>query len=97
MSTKLITQTTCLKDVRQIIYEIYDAEVSATHYLDYANMEKKPEETYHNFFNRLVGFVQQHLPDDSVTTEGVSSPDAGEKMSIGLLDSITGYSQLIRD
>ena len=88
VSTKLITQTTCLKDVWQIIYEIYDAEVSTTHYLDYAAMEKKPEETYRNFFNRLVGFVQQHLPENSVSAEGVSSPITGERMSIGLLDSI---------
>ena len=88
VSTKLVSQATCMRDTWQIIYEIYDADVCRTHYLDYASMEKKPEETYRNFFNRLVGFAQQHLPTERVSAEGVSSPPTGEVMSIGLLDSI---------
>ena len=51
-------------------------------------MERLPQETYRNFFNRLVGFVRQHLPDTSVTAEGITSPAGGETLSIGLIVSI---------
>ena len=88
VAEKLKAETTNMKTVWAIIYEIYDAEISTNHYLDYAFMERLPQETYRNFFNRLVGFVRQHLPDTSVTAEGITSPAGGETLSIGLLDSI---------
>ena len=85
---KLNTESTDMISVWDIIYEIYDAEVDTTNYLDYATMVKQPEETYRNFFNRLVGFVRQHLPRKKIEAEGISSPSSGETLSIGLLDSI---------
>ena len=88
IADKLKTETTCMTDVWNIIYEVYDAEVSTTHYLDYATMSRNPQETYRNYYNRLVGFVRQHLPKSAITAEGVTSPRAGEVMSIALLDSI---------
>ena len=84
----LKTRARCMKDVWDILYEIYDAEVDTTHYLDYATMHRDPQESYRNFFNRLVGFVRQHLPRGEFTAEGVSSGRDGEDMSISLLDSI---------
>ena len=89
VADKIISESTNMVSVWKIIYEIYDAEISTTLYLDYATMMKYPEETYRNYHNRLVGFVKQHLPTDQVTAEGVSSPPTGERMTIGLLDSIT--------
>ena len=62
IAEKLITQSTNMLTVWSIIYELYDAEISTSHYLDYATMAKFPEETYRNFHNRLVGLVRQHLP-----------------------------------
>ena len=38
----LKTETTCMKDVWDILYEVYDAELSTTHYLDYAMMTHEP-------------------------------------------------------
>ena len=43
IADKLKTETTCMTDVWNIIYEVYDAEVSTTHYLDYATMESRTE------------------------------------------------------
>ena len=88
VSDSLKTRARCMKDVWDIIYEIYDAELDTTHYLDYATMHRDPQESYRNFFNRLVGFVRQHLPRSEYTAEGVSSGADGEAMSISLLDSI---------
>ena len=75
-----------MESVGCIIYEIYDAEINTVHYLDYATMSRKPEETYRNYFNRLVGFVRQHLPKTQIEAEGVKSN--GETITIALLDAI---------
>ena len=88
VADKLNNESTCMSSVWKIVYEIYDAEIDTSHYLDYANMTKLPEETYRNFFNRLVGFVRQHLPNERIEAEGVVSPNTGESLTIGLLDSI---------
>ena len=89
VAEKLKMETTDMKSAWAIIYEIYDAEIDTAHYLDYALMKKLPEETYRSFFNRLVGFVRQHLPDRQTQAEGITSPIGGEQLTIGLLDSIT--------
>ena len=85
---KLKNESTDMQTAWEIIYEIYDAEINTAHYLDFASMTRLPQETYRNFFNRLVGFVQQHLPKGQLSAEGVTSPVRGEQLTIGLLDSI---------
>ena len=85
---KLLQESTSMTSVWTIIYDIYDVEINTTHYLDYATMTRNPQETYRNFYNRLVGFVRQHLPHNSVEAEGVKSPSTGETLTIGLLDAI---------
>ena len=88
VTEKLLVETTNLESVWSIIYEIYDAELVTTNYLDYAFMTRESGETYRNFYNRLVGFTRQHLPQTRVSAEGVISPDGGEELTVGLLDSI---------
>ena len=89
VSEKLLSEATSMKTTWNIIYEIYDVEINTTHFLDYATMARNPGESYRGFFNRLVGFVRQHLPTDQINAEGVQSPTTGESLSIGLLDAIT--------
>ena len=89
VSDKLNSESTSLQSAWDIIYEIYDVEVNTTHFLDYATMSKDPQETYRGFFNRLVGFVRQHLPREKYEAEGVKCTSSGEILTIGLLDAIT--------
>ena len=86
---KLQAETTSLQSAWDILYEIYDVEVNTTHFLDYATMAKEPQETYRGYFNRLVGFVRQHLPRAKFEAEGVKCSDRGESLTIGLLDAVT--------
>ena len=51
-------------------------------------MKREPEETYRSFYNRLVGFMRQHLPQQAVNVEGISSPPNGEHLTVALLDAI---------
>ena len=66
VSDKLKSESTGIQSVWDIIYELYDAELSTTNYMDYATMGKEPNETYCNYYNRLVGFVRQHLPNTAM-------------------------------
>ena len=77
ITEKLLDESTSLDSVWSIIYEIYDAELVTSNYLDYAFMSRENGETYRNYYNRLVGFTRQHLPKTPVTVEGVTSPAGG--------------------
>ena len=66
VSEKLKSESTNVKSAFEIIYELYDAEIDTTHYLDYASMS-------------------------------MTSPNTGEKLTIGLLDSIAVHWLLAID
>ena len=88
VSEKLQAESTCINSVWELIYELYDAELSTSNFLDYASMSKLPEETYRSYFNRLVGFIRQHLPSKAFEVEGITSPTTGEKLTVALLDTV---------
>ena len=73
---KLRAESTSISTVWEILYELYNAEIPATNYFDYAIMRREPTEFYCSYFNRLVGFVRQHLPSKSYDAESVISPTA---------------------
>ena len=85
---KLKAESSSIKSVWDILYELYDVELSTTNFMDYALMKREPEETYRSFYNRLVGFMRQHLPTEAVSVEGISAPTTGENLTVALLDSI---------
>ena len=85
---KLKNETNGINSVWDTLYEIYDLEITTSNFLDYALMKKEPEESYRSYFNRLVGFVRQHLPKGEIKAEGVSSLPTGDTLSISLLDTI---------
>ena len=85
---KLKAESSSIKSVWDILYELYDVELNTTNFMDYALMKREPEETYRSFYNRLVGFMRQHLPTEAVSVEGISAPTTGENLTVALLDSI---------
>ena len=54
VTEKLLAETTDLESVWALIYEIYDAELVTTNYLDYALMSRNSGETYRNYCNRCI-------------------------------------------
>ena len=36
-------------------------------------MLREEGESYRSYFNRLVGFIRQHLPKEEINAEGISS------------------------
>ena len=97
VSSKCMKETKCINDVWSIIYEIYDAEVNPDSFLSYISLKKEPVETYRNFWNRLVNFVEQHLASTPVTVEGATVPATGDKISVTTLDLITMHWMAVID
>ena len=89
VADKLKQESTDIASVWSIIYEVYDAEINTTNFLDYATMSQNPDETYRAYFNRLVGFIRQYLPARTYEAEGVVCPSTGEQLTIALLDAVT--------
>ena len=58
INEKLKQESTSISTAWDIIYELYDAELTTTNFLDYATMTRNLGETYRSYFNRLVGFVR---------------------------------------
>ena len=88
VSEKLKAESTGIQSVWDILYELYDVELCTSNFMDYALMKREPEETYKSFFNRLVGFMRQHLPTQAYTSEGVTAPPTGENLTVALLDAV---------
>ena len=88
LGDKLKKESTNIDSVWELLYEVYDVEINTTNFMDYALMRREPEESYRSFYNRLVGYMRQHLPKSSITADGVTSPTTGEDLTIALLDSV---------
>ena len=87
---KCMKETKNIGDVWKVIYEIYDAEITPASFLNYISLKKEPAETHRNFWNRLVGYVDQHLAStQNLTVEGSVVPAGGDKVSVTMLDLIT--------
>ena len=71
---KLNNESTDINKVWEIVYEIYDAELNTVNFLDFTSMSREENETYRNFYNRLVGFVGQHLPKRETEVSSVLIP-----------------------
>ena len=97
VSEKLQAESSSIQSVWDLIYELYDAEISTSNFLDYGMMQKLPDETYRSFYNRLVGFIRQHLPKEVMEVEGVIVPRGGEHLTVALLDTVAMHWLLCID
>ena len=89
LGDKLKRETKNVTQVLTIIYEVSDAELTTTNFLDYGSMSRQEDETYRGYYNRLVGFVRQHLHLEAISSEHISYLNTGEQLTIRLLDANT--------
>ena len=98
VSSKCMKETRNITDVWKVVYEIYDAEITPASFMDYSSLKKEPTETYRNFWNRLVGFVEQHLAKTAaLAVEGAVVPAEGDAISVTMLDLITMHWMAVID
>ena len=61
LTNKLVSGIKGWKDVWNMIYDPYGVQVSSESLLDFESMHKQPGETHHQFYERLLQHVAQHL------------------------------------
>ena len=88
LTEKIVQGTKNLNEVWDIIYEHYGLKVTGDSLLDFASMTQLQGETFRQFFDRLLSHTRLHLPRAGIMVDGISSGDAGETMSIGLMNFV---------
>ena len=59
--TDKILKSTCWSNIWRIIRDHYNVQVTSESLLDFESLQKLPEETHRQFFERLLQPTKQHL------------------------------------
>ena len=79
LTEKIVEGSHNLQDVWDTIYDHYGISINSESLLDYATLKQKSEETYRQFFDRLLAHARLHLPKANITVDGVDTGPTGEK------------------
>ena len=86
---KILQDSTSFKDVIKIIREFYGAEINAESELDFMKIQRKPQEPYRQFFERLASHGRQHLLPKNITVGSITTGAEGDSMTCSHLNLIT--------
>ena len=87
LTDKILINTKCWEDVWTVINDHYNVQVSSETFLDFESMYKQDEETYRQFYERLLQHVKQHLAPADVKVESITNT-AKDTMSISLMNIV---------
>ena len=88
LTEKIVSGTTSLQQVWDIIYEHYGLKITNESLLDYVSIQKLQGESYRQFFDRMLSHARLHLPPAGSTADGIITAPGGEQMSIGLMNMV---------
>ena len=88
LTEKILKGTRKLDDVWDSIFEHYGLNVTGETLLDFMSMQQTPNESYRQFYDRLLAHTRLHLPGPNLTVDGISSGDNGESMSIAVMNIV---------
>ena len=87
LTDKIVKASRNWDDIWSIIYDHYNVQINGESLLDFEAIHKQEEETYRQFYERLLQHVKQHLAPTGVKVETLVNtvPDA---MSITLMNIV---------
>ena len=85
---KILQDSTSFKDCIKIIREFYGAEINAESELDFLKIQRKPQEPYRQFFERLASHGRQHLLPKNITVGSIKTGPDGDSMTCSHLNLI---------
>ena len=80
ITESLVSGTKGILDVWSTIEDLYGAEISASSFLQISDFRRDAEETYKQFYERLVDHCRQHLVRDDIKIEGRAT--VGDKLTV---------------
>ena len=87
LTDKILKTTTCWKDVWAIVYDHYNVQINGESLLDFESIHKLEDETYRQYYEKLLQHVKQHLAPSGVKVETLVNTTADE-MSISLMNLV---------
>ena len=89
LTQKIVKGSKKLEDVWEVITDHYGLRVTSESLLDYWNIKQKTgEETYRQFYDRLLSHARLHLPKANIEFDGISTGANGEQMTIQLMNHV---------
>ena len=88
LTEKIVRATNSLDSVWEAIYEHYGLTITGETFLDFATLTLSQDETYRQFYDRLLSHVRLHLPRPNITVDGVSSGTNGDVITVALMNFI---------
>ena len=87
LTDKIVRTSTCWKDVWAIIFEHYNVYIKSESLLDFEDIHKQDDETYRQYYEKLLQHVKQHLAPAGVKDEKMTNATPDE-MSISLMNFV---------
>ena len=73
LTQKFTHETKCWDDVWSILYTHYGVQPNQQSFMDYAGLQKKPDETPLTFYERLCHHARSHLAPAGATANGITN------------------------
>ena len=91
LKEKLELDTKNMKDVWNIIFEVYGHEITQDSFLDFADLPKDEGETHRQFFERLNSHIRRHLTPANVAAAGMNSGAEGDTYNITIGNMVVAH------
>ena len=85
--TEKILQSSSWTNVWQIVRDHYNVQISSETMLDFEAINKTPDETYRQYFERLLQHTKQHLAPADSKAEGLKN-ETKDTMTISLMNLV---------
>ena len=91
LKEKLELDTKNMKDVWNIIFEVYGHEITQDSFLDFADLPKDEGETHRQFFERLNSHIRRHLTPANTAAAGMNSGVGGDTYNITIGNMVVAH------
>ena len=88
LTDKILKNSRSFDDVWRIIHVHYNVQVTSESLLDFESLHKLSEETYRQFYERLLQHAKQHMAPANVKVESHTNL-VGDVMTISLMNMVT--------
>ena len=85
---KILQDSTSFKNVIDIIREFMGAEINPETELDFMKLQRKPQEPYRHFYERLSSHCRMHLLPKDIKVGGIATGAEGDKLTCSHLNLV---------
>ena len=89
LRAKIMQDSTCFNDIIDFIRDYFGAEITPESELDFMKINRKSQEPYRKFFERLASHSRAHLLGKEVTVGSITTGADGDIMTLSHLNLIT--------